>query len=97
MKKQMLFAAIAVVLVISLFFFGNTVAKKDPTIMPPARVAKTFNINDFITESKKKLTVSQAEYLSKLENSVTRGDVSSQQIKVYNALANFWKDSVKAL
>ncbi|MBK8521931.1 MAG: tetratricopeptide repeat protein [Chitinophagaceae bacterium] len=34
--------------------------------------------------------------LSKLENSVTRGDVNSQSVTANTQLANFWKDSVKS-
>src|SRR6478736_2661245 len=32
--------------------------------------------------------------VSKLENSISRGDVKEQQIKVYNQLSSFWEDSV---
>ena len=56
---------------------------------------KSFDISHFITESKEKLTPSQAIFVSKLENGISRGDVAAQQVKANFSLANFWKDSVK--
>ncbi len=43
--------------------------------------------------AKQKLTPAQQEYATRLEASVVRGDVKAQQIKVYQQLAAFWKDS----
>lgn len=57
------------------------------------RAAKSFNINEFIQKEKARLNPSQAMLLGKLENSVTRGDVVSQQIEANVRLAAFWKDS----
>ncbi len=62
--------------------------------MPVA--GKTFNIQQFIEDAKQQLTPSQVLTLGKLENSVTRGDVSAQQIEANTQLANFWKDSIHA-
>ena len=56
--------------------------------------AKQFNINQFILQSKAKLTTSQSIALGKLEHSVTRGDVASQLINANTQLAKFWKDSI---
>lgn len=55
---------------------------------------KVFSITQFIDEKKKLLSPSQILALSKLENSVIRGDVSAQQIKANMQLADFWKDSI---
>ena len=62
--------------------------------MPATSVGKIFNIDQFIKEEKQHLTASQAINLGRLENSVIRGDVSSQQIIANNRLAEFWKDSI---
>ena len=80
----------------SLFFFGRTVATKSKMDQPAITKAKTFNIEGFISAAKKSISPSQAIYLGKLENSITRGDISTQQIQVYNQLAGFWKDSINA-
>lgn len=64
-----------------------------PAMGMPA--APTFSVDTFILTKKKKLPVYQSDYLDKTENSVARGDVKEQQIKVDNELAAFWKDSVK--
>ncbi len=53
-----------------------------------------FNIKNYIEEEKRKLTPSQALTITKLENSITRGDIAEQQIKANMALADFWKDSI---
>ena len=64
--------------------------------MPARNISpgSVFDINKFIEEEKQKLTTSQALAISKLENSVVRGDVSEQQVKANMQLAGFWKDSV---
>ena len=95
-KKQLIIAIAGVVLVALLFIFGNIVAPKSKVQAPIAKAVKSFNILQFIEEEKKHLSASQLINLSKLENSVTRGDVSSQLFTANTQLANFWKDSVKS-
>ena len=95
-KKQLIIAIAGVVLVALLFIFGNIVAPKSKVQAPVAKAVKSFNILQFIEEEKKHLSASQLINLSKLENSVTRGDVSSQLFTANTQLANFWKDSVKS-
>lgn len=94
MNKQLILAGSGIILVILLFTFGRTVHKKNVTQSFSA--TKTFNIIGFIDSSRQKLTPSQAIYISKLENGISRGDVASQQIVSYTSLANFWKDSISA-
>ena len=95
-KKQLIIAVIGLALVIILFKFGNTIAPKSKVEAPVAKAVKSFDILQFIGEEKKHLSASQLVNLSKLENSVTRGDVISQSITANTQLANFWKDSVKS-
>ncbi len=79
-----------------MYFFGSTVARKSkPQIVPPTDGIPAYDIEGVIKTSKQKLPASQAVYLEKLENSVSRGDVKDQQVKVYSDVANFWKDSAK--
>ena len=98
MKKQQLILLVGGVLITaSLLFFGKTVAKKDSSAMGDAArpsAAAAFNIDKYIQAAKVNLTVSQQNYVNSLENSISRGNVVAQQIKVYNQLATFWEDSV---
>jgi len=96
-KQQLILLGGGLLIFSSLLFFGKTVAKKDPAapgITAGAPAAAAFNIEQYIAEAKKQLTTSQLNYVSKLENSISRGDVKEQQIKVYNQLSSFWEDSV---
>jgi tetratricopeptide (TPR) repeat protein len=97
-KKQLILAATGIILVAMLFFFGKTVAKKTASAeaMPQSAV-KAFDITQFISDVKQKLTPAQNLTLGKLENSVTRGDVKNQQITANNQLAAYWKDSIHSL
>ena len=84
-------------LVLVLFLFGRTVANKKTVAADKAEIPeKTFDIQSFITSEKSKLSPDRAILVSKLENGISRGDVAGQQIKAYEALASFWKDSVKS-
>jgi tetratricopeptide (TPR) repeat protein len=47
-----------------------------------------------LIKAKQALNLDQINRLNALENSVKRGDVKDQQIKVYHELAHFWRDSV---
>lgn len=95
MNKQIILAAAAVLLVVSFFFFGRTSELKKAVSKSTAETVKSFDIQQFITNAKAKLTPSQSIYLSKLENGISRGDVAAQQVKASFSLANFWKDSIK--
>jgi len=95
-KKQLVIAIAGIALVILLYTLGSTVAPKTKVAEPAAITVKSFNILQYIEEEKKHLTASQLVNLSKLENSVTRGDVNSQLITANTQLANFWKDSARS-
>ena len=98
MKKQFLLAGGGALLVLLLFFFGKTVSTKTPAPAASASpsAVKAFDIQQFISEKKATLPVSEGMLLSKIENSISRGDVVAQQIKANTALANFWKDSLQS-
>ena len=96
-RQQLILLGGGLLIFSSLLFFGSTVAKKDPADTHSAAnpsAAPVFSVDKYIAEAKKKLTLSQANYVNHLENSVSRGDVKEQQIKVYDQLAAFWDDSV---
>lgn len=94
-KQQIVLAFIGLLLLGSLLFFGKTAIKKETTSTPgrPPSSVPRFNLEEYLQNAKKKLTLSQQNNLSNLENSVKRGDVKDQQINAYNQLATFWNDS----
>jgi len=96
-KQQLILLGAGLLILSSLLFFGTTVAKKDPASTKTAGnkpSAPAFNIVNYVSEAKEKLSVPQLDYVNKLENSISRGDVKEQQIKVFNQLAAFWDDSL---
>ncbi len=97
MKKQFILVGAGILLFCVLLFFVRTTPNKKTLASSnkDSVSTKTFNVLDFIQQEKAKLTPEKAILVSKLENSVSRGDVLSQQIKANEALANFWKDSAK--
>ncbi len=96
-KQQLLLTGAGIVLIASLFFFGKTVAKKEVAALPGTSMPSIplFNWNNYVQAARQKLPAYQQNYLNNLENSVKRGDVKDQQIKLNNQLASFWKDSVQ--
>ncbi len=80
-----------------LFFLGKTVVKKEGAVAQAPNstaIIPPFDINAYLQSATQKLTVNQSDYLSNLENNISRGDVKDQQINQFNQLAKFWKDSV---
>ncbi len=97
MKKQYILSITGILAVILLFIFGRTTENKKPSI-PPTQISsiKSFDIQHFIEDEKQKLTPQQSEYVAKLENRISRGDVTAQEIIASDELANFWKDSIRS-
>lgn len=93
MNKRIILAGAGVVLVFVLFFFGKTTTDKKG--MPSMAKAETpqFNIKDTLNAYRQQLPAGQLAYVSKIENSISRGDLKKQGIDQYTTLANFWKDS----
>jgi tetratricopeptide (TPR) repeat protein len=86
------------VLLTLLYFFGRTIPKKEAGMPASESVAPktSFDFDHYLAELKQKLPESQQAKLLAIENSVTRGNVKEQQIRAYQQLSDFWKDSVKA-
>lgn len=93
----MIVAGAGLIVVVLLFTFGRTTSNKKTTVSAnkATEIQKVFDIQQFILAEKAKLSPTQAIFLSKLENNITRGDVADQTIKANIALADFWKDSAK--
>ncbi len=101
-NKQTIVVTGGVILFACLFFFGKTIPdKKEPVLSTAHNTDSSSNTEDIATtetviaQAKVKLTSVQLNRITKLENSVVRGDVKAQQIKVYNQLAAFWDDSLQ--
>jgi tetratricopeptide (TPR) repeat protein len=96
-KQQILLVATGVVLTTALYLFGKTAEPGKKAAAPTAQNESltNFDFDAFISFSKQNLTPSQSQYIAGLENSVIRGAVKDQQIKVYHQLAHYWKDSLK--
>lgn len=94
-KQQLILTGAGIILIALLFFFGTTVANKEAIAIPDAAKSATpkFNFDKYLLTTKQKLPIAQQNYLDNLENSVKRGDVKEQQIKTFNLLSAFWKDS----
>ncbi len=95
-KQQWILILAGVLLVIGLYFFGNTVnQKKFPAIAandsPPV---SNITTQEVIAKSKQTLNAAQVQKLMQLENSVVRGDVHNQQLKIDQQLSLYWMDSL---
>ena len=100
MKKQhWILAGSGLIALLLLFFFGRTVPPKKPNAEIAAAEStphQHISTKDILESAKTRLNPEQQSYVNRLESAVVRGDVKEQQIRVYNQLATFWKDSAKA-
>ena len=95
-KQQLIVVAGGIALLLGLFIFGRT--KPDPKkLAQPTQTTREEQLDSrsILETAKSRLSPEQQARLTILENSVVRGDVVSQKIKVYQQLADFWKDSAK--
>jgi hypothetical protein len=95
-KQQLILTSGAIVLLLSLLFFGKIDSQKSDFPHADNQIATSFSITDSIQKVRARLTASQLVYVTNLENSIKRGDVKQQSHNNFIHLANFWKDSVKA-
>ena len=99
-KPQWITAAVGVALIAVIFLFGN---RTDPagrramaenqSVEADAHDHPDVSTDTILAMAKKNLLPRQLEEVSKLENSVGRGDVKAQQLSSYHRLATFWSDS----
>jgi tetratricopeptide (TPR) repeat protein len=105
-KPQWITIAVAVVLTAVIFVFGRTVPNKSEA--PVAAVTHdehdghdhgsaataAVSTDSILHFAKQQLTPEQVIRLNLLENSISRGDVKAQQLRVYHQLSHFWVDSI---
>ncbi len=99
-RQQFILALSGFLLLIILYFFGQTIPPKKKSIDTPEQTSgtspvKSIDVQQILEASKSKLKPEQLAYVNRTENAVVRGDVKEQQLKAYRQLAIFWKDSVR--
>lgn len=102
-KQQWIVVSAGAVLLFVTFAFGRFSPKheehEDHAAETPAAVPgqpSAFDINAFIREQKKGLTPSQSAIITSLETALTRGDLVTQKKQNFQAMSDFWKDSVRS-
>jgi tetratricopeptide (TPR) repeat protein len=93
-KPQWITLTAALILVVILYVFGRIVpAKKASTAKQTDLADNSVSIDSILSGAKQRLDPAQIVRLNALENSVVRGDVNEQKLKVYHQLAHFWADT----
>ena len=95
-KPQWITLAAALILVVILYVFGRIVPeKKANTTRQPDLANNPVSTDSILSDAKKRLDAAQIVRLNALENSVVRGDVNEQKLKIYHQLAHFWADTAQ--
>jgi tetratricopeptide (TPR) repeat protein len=94
-KSQWITVGVAILVVATLYRFGRIIPNKKPIqVQTDSQTNVTpITIDTILTLAKKELTTEQVVRLNTLENSISRGDVKDQKLKVYHQLAHFWGDT----
>jgi tetratricopeptide (TPR) repeat protein len=93
-KPQWITLAAALILVVVLYVFGRIVPeKKTNTARQPEPADNSVSIDSILSGAKKRLDAAQIVRLNALENSVVRGSINEQRLKIYHQLAHFWADT----
>ena len=95
-KSQWITIGVSVLIVVVLFRFGRIVPDKKPVqIQQPGTQTNVtpITIDTILALAKKELTIEQVVRLNTLENSISRGDVKEQKLRIYHQLSHFWGDS----
>lgn len=99
-KQQWVVVFSGLVLLLSLYFLGRT--KPNNTKPPQTAQSQSGDSHEehletekILETAKSRLPAGQQAWVTAKENSITRGDVTAQKIKLYNDLAYFWKDSAR--
>jgi tetratricopeptide (TPR) repeat protein len=102
-KQQWIVVSAGAVLLFVTFAFGRFSPKHEDhgdhaeeSVAAAPGQASAFDINNFIGELKKNITPSQSAYLTTLEDALTRGDLVTQKKQNFQAMSDFWRDSVRS-
>jgi len=95
-QPQWITAGIAIILVAALYIFGRTVPdKKQVDVDKSAGSSDAVATDSILAQAKRKLSGNQLLRVSTLENSIVRGDLKEQKLKLYHQLAHFWADTAQ--
>jgi len=94
-KPQLITIGTAIFLVAVIYFFGRTTPYKlAPVAVNHDQSKNGSGLTDTILNmAKSQITPDQVIRLTTLENSISRGAVKDQKLKIYHQLAHFWQDS----
>ena len=94
-KPQLITIGTAVFLVAVIYYYGRTTPNRTVSVAGnPVQSARTGSLTDTILNmAKSQIKPEQVIRLTTLENSISRGAVKDQRLKIYHHLAHFWKDS----
>jgi len=96
-KQQFILLSGGFILLIVLYFFGNTTSPVSATSssVNSDKANSGVTTTEVLNAAKKNITAQQSAYLTQLENSVVRGNVKAQQIRIYRQLAAYWQDTLR--
>ena len=94
-KPQLITIGTAVFLVAVIYYYGRTTPNRRVSVAGnPVQSGRTSSLTDTILNmAKSQIRPEQVIRLTTLENSISRGAVKDQRLKIYHQLAHFWKDS----
>jgi tetratricopeptide (TPR) repeat protein len=95
-KQQWILVSSGIIACLLLVIFGRTVPPNKsatPTASAQTHEHQAVSFEAVLTQARQKISPEQALRLTKLENSISRGDIKEQQIHLYHRLARFWADS----
>jgi len=97
-RKYLALAGFGLVLLLSLYFFGQTIPpkkKETQQISSSEMEDPGLTTDQVLAASKQRLNSSQLQRVEQLEHSVVRGDIKNQKLRSYTQLAAFWKDTAQ--
>lgn len=100
-RPQFITAFAGICLVALLYFFGKTEATNKSSLsqtgnLSAIKAVSFYNEDSMLAEAKLRITAEQSLRLEQLENSISRGAIKDQQLKIYHQLSHFWSDSAQA-
>src|SRR5258708_13188198 len=93
-RQQILVAGTGVLLLLALYFFGQTVPPQSKVGAavggaPGSSLVKSIGLQEILQAYHARLTPGQQSYVNRLQNSVVRGDVAVHQLHPSRQLALF--------
>lgn len=102
-KPQWITIVIAVLATVSLYLFGRTIPPREKPVAAAHSdddghdhgTSGELTIDSILVIAKQQLSSEQVTRINMLENSISRGDVKAQRLKVLHQLSHFWGDSMR--